>query len=632
MALLIPAAAWVGGLHSGPPAEGSEGKLDTERTRAVAAMLGEKPRGFGAPIGERAMWNDLAEKPAFQDVVRKAEECLRTPLPESSDNLYLDFSRTGNRTRWQDVNGRRTARAKWFVLAECLENEGRFLTPFEETVAALCAERTWVMPAHDRDLANFEGKRVDIDLRSATLAWELATADYLLGEKIAPETRHLIRENLRRRALDPFRDMATGKRAENWWIKTTNNWNAVCLAGVTGTALTLVESREERAFYIVAAERYVGNFLAGFAADGYCSEGVAYWNYGFGNFLLLAETIHQATGGGLDLLKDESARAPAAYGARIEIVDGVCPAFADCSVDARPGPQMGWYISRRFGLGLREHETREVATPDGGLPGLLMYSFPNSASRAPLAKTRFQTGELRTWFSDAGVLICRPGKDGKARLGVAMKGGHNGEHHNHNDVGSFVVVVGGRPVLADPGNEVYTARTFSSRRYESKALNSFGHPVPLVAGRLQRTGEDARGEVIRADFTAEADTLALNLRSAYEVEELEELKRTFVYSRSGAGSFKVTDEALFAKPSRFGAALITFGEWEQDGEDALTIRDGNGAVRVEVRSEGAGFTIQAEEIQEDFSAGKNPVRLGLDLNRPVTSASITLTIQPLSDG
>ena len=76
-----------------------------------------------------------------------------------------------------------------------------------------------------------------------------------------------------------------------WWLTTTNNWNAVCLAGVTIAATAMIDDRHERAFYLAAAEKYIRNFLDGFTADGYCSEGLGYWNYGFGHFLLLAESL-----------------------------------------------------------------------------------------------------------------------------------------------------------------------------------------------------------------------------------------------------------------------------------------------------------------------------------------------------
>ena len=39
----------------------------------------------------------------------------------------------------------------------------------------------------------------------------------------------------------------------------------------------MIESREERAYYIAAAEKYAKSFLRGIPADGYCTEGVGYW-------------------------------------------------------------------------------------------------------------------------------------------------------------------------------------------------------------------------------------------------------------------------------------------------------------------------------------------------------------------
>jgi hypothetical protein len=598
------------------------------RIEYITPLLSEQPNGFGSPATDRQEWKKLANRTSFQRIIRDAEKLMQQTIPEQPDNLYLDFSRTGNRTRWQRVSARRRGRIRTFALAECLENKGRFIPALEEIVAIICSERTWVMPAHDTRLTNFHGKTVDIDLGSSTFAWSLATADYLLADKLSPEIRRTIRQNLHQRIFEPYRNMVTGKRQKNWWMTGTNNWNAVCLAAVTGAALAVLEPPEQRAFYIAAAEHYSKNFLRGFTDDGYCSEGLGYWNYGFGYYVMLSEVIYQATNGSVDLLQNKKARQAAKFGAKIEIINSVYPAFADCSVKERPGSKLMYFVSRRLGLNLPSWQQIDPVSASGSLYGCLMYSFPNSASRTPAARRPSGKLPARTWFDQAGILISRPGPACSSPLAVALKGGHNNEHHNHNDVGSFVVVLDDKPLLLDPGGEVYTARTFSSRRYQSNVLNSFGHPVPVVAGKLQQTGSRARARLVNRNFTDSTDTLVFDISSAYDVPELNKLERKFVYSRVGGGSLTVTDEVSFSKPCTFATALITFHSWKQASPDSLTVYDSQKALNVEIKIDGADFEIRPQTIDEDVTAGKKPTRLGIGLTEPVTRARIRLAITP----
>ncbi|MBN1672192.1 MAG: heparinase II/III family protein [Kiritimatiellae bacterium] len=607
-------------------AELGEDALDPARITAIAAMLPARPTGVGRPVTDRAAWAKLAEDAGFRKFVGQAEKLLDRPIPEPKDEDYLAYSRTGRRGAYMRGSWRRTSCLKTLALAECVEDKGRFIPQLEKVLGVICGEKTWVMPPHDGGLKNFNGESISIDLSSSAMGWNLASVHYLLGTRLGEETRQRLRETLNQRILDPFRDMVTGKRARNWWIRGRNNWNAVCMSGVIGTALAMLDSREDRALFVAAAEHYSTYFLKGFTADGYCSEGVGYWNYGFGHYVLLAETIHQATAGRIDMLAWPEARAPATFGAKIEIIDGVCPAFADCGVKARPSRRIMWFVNRRFGVD--DNSSAGRVSTGGALSEALLNAFPNSASLAPPGGQPLPEAGIRSWFADAGILIGRPAAGGACRMGVALKGGHNGEHHNHNDVGSYVVVVGASPVLLDPGSEVYTSRTFSSRRYESRLLSSYGHPVPVVAGRLQRKGSSARGVVLAADFSDERDVFALDLRSAYDVPECTKLERRFEYSRQGAGSLSVTDTAEFSTPQPFGTALITLGYHKELGPGKLLVYDSDGAVTVEIRSPAGDFALKAERIEEEMHGARLPTRLGIDLAQPVRQASICVTIKP----
>ena len=609
------------------------GAPDAARVNQIAAWLPEKPRGPGRPIDDREAWNRLAQNPSARDVVRRAERFAQFPPPELPDELYLDFSRTGNRDHYQRKLFDRRNRMEALVMAECLENDGRFLPAIDKALQACFEEKSWLLPAHDGRLENFHGKTMEIDLASSANAATLATIDYWLGHKLSGSTRARLHHELSRRTFEPFTGMVRHGKPRMWWLTTTNNWNAVCLAGVTIAATTAIEDRHERAFFVASAEKYIRNFLDGFTADGYCSEGLGYWNYGFGHFLLLAEDLFQATGGKLDLLRDPKIEKVARFSRRLEIAPGFYPAFADCHIDAHPEGWILAYVNRHFGFGWADAAER-AGLPVGFSSNLFEFgllTFP--ASRSSHATEATETARPpRDWFDRAGILICRPAADNPHALAVALKGGHNAEHHNHNDVGSFVVVLGKASLILDPGAEVYTARTFSAHRYDSNVLNSFGHPVPRVAGKLQREGRSAEAKVRKTAFTDKEDTLVLDIRSCYDVPDLKKLQRTFVYSRTGSGSLSISDEVEMATPQSFETALITFAPWKQTGPRAIRIGEGDAAVDVAIDTHGEPFQIKAEEIHEDLPGKRIPTRIGIALSRPVTTASIRLSVRPGASG
>ncbi len=605
------------------------------RVAEIAAMLSPEPCGAGARIHDRAVWDEVGRAARFQGFVHGVETALKKPLPELPDDLYLDYSRTGNRERYQKVFFDRHSRFAKLVLAECVENRGRFLPAIEEALRAILAEKTWVLPAHDGSLANFKGKTVEIDLAASATASSLATAAYWLGDRLSEETRKLVRSELERRTFAPFEGMVNQGKPRTWWLTGTNNWNAVCLAGVTCAATATIEDRQRRAFFIAAAEKHIQHFLRGFTPDGYCSEGLGYWDYGFGNFMLLAEDIVRATGGKLDLWEQPKVAAIAQFARRLEILPGVYPAFADCHIGPRPDARIMAYVSRRFGWGWTEWEKQGLGLAAGPSSNLLEFGLvglENSASRRAPASAQASPQALRDWFADAGILICRPAADHPRGLGAALKGGHNAEHHNHNDVGSFVVAIGKSTPLLDPGSEVYTRRTFSGRRYESNVLNSFGHPVPRVAGKLQRQGRQAAAKVLVSEFTEAKDTLALDLRSCYNVPELTRLVRTFVFSRAGRGSLTVSDDVEFSSPQEFETALITLAPWKRVGDDALVIGEGAEAVRVTLAAGEHAFKLQATEIREDLPGKFVPKRLGIALTGAMRQATVRMTITPAETG
>ncbi len=603
---------------------------DPARVEAYKKMLPQSPRGIGPTIDDRRTWEALAKHPAAAKIIQSAEKMLKTPLPELTDELYLDYSRTGNRDRCQAVIFKRQDRVSMLVLAECFENRGRFLPAVEEAIRSICGEKTWVFPAHDGALRNFKGEVIEIDLNSSYYSWNLALAAYWLGDKPSPEVKKLLADNLERRTFTPFTNLITTGKPAMWWLTSEMNWNSVCLAGVTGAALTTIESPQRRAFFAAAAEKYSEYFLKGFTPDGYCSEGIGYWNYGFGHFAMLAETLKQATDGKVDLLTAERIRPIVLFGRRMEILPGIYPAFSDCRLDVKPDERLMGFLSRRLNLGWDDYEKLSLEVDfmtRARLCEAAIFVFRDFTPDAHKA-TGMPEQPLRDWFSDGGILICRPKSGSTHALGAALKGGHNAENHNHNDLGSFVVALGKSTPLLDPGSEVYTAHTFGPNRYDSNVLNSFGHPVPRVAGTLQVTGRQAQAKILKTQFTDAEDTYVIDISSAYMVPDLKKLERTFLFSREGKGKLTVTDTVEFDHPQTFGTALVTFSKWRQTAPDRLEIGEGEDVVEAVIAATVGELRVDAEEIKENLPGHMIPIRLGIDLTKPVEKASVTVTITP----
>jgi hypothetical protein len=127
-----------------------------------------------------------------------------------------------------------------------------------------------------------------------------------------------------------------------------------------------------------------------------------------------------------------------------------------------------------------------------------------------------------------------------------------------------------------------------------------------------------------------SDMLVFDIASAYDVPELKKLERAFIYKRTAPGSLTVRDEVTFSEPCRFGTALITFDTWKKLSGSSLAVYDENQSLRVDIKVTGADFEIQPETIKEDLSARKDPIRLGINLTRPVDHAVVTMTIAPNS--
>lgn len=624
----------------------------------IEAALPLQPAGVGAPVDDRAAWRHAARWPSIQRQAGDARRFLREPIPVLNDAVIEEGRRKQDRQIYEIPMRLRLVRLNAFVIAEGLDNKGEFLPAIEKEMEAILDEPAWIVGGA---LTSETGtsKRTQLDLVTAPRAWTLATADYWLGERLPSGLRRRLREQLEERVFAPYLEDAAAEKKRFFWLEAqTNNWGPVCHAGIVGAALAVVDSRAYRARLVHTAVTRIGGYLDGWSmsSDGLCLEGVGYWDYGFGNYLLLAETLWRDSEGKINLYEGERVRQVATTTRRLELSHGTYPPFADCAIYMRPNVALLWLIKERFGI--REPGWPESPDEAEGLfrPEWAFQDFPGRPNPKDLAGFMFAlhpqgdrlaaygifafpfpagvanegapfvADPLRSVFLNSGVAVLRDVTPGKPVLSLAVKGGHNDEPHGHHDLGSYVIAVDGWPLLLDPGVELYTPATFGPRRFESMMNNSLGHPVPIVAEKPQLDGAAARAIVHHTGVGNGQEVITMDLKAGYDVPELKRLTRTFTFVRKEQ-RIEIVDEVEFSEARRFGTAFVTNSAWREQRAGNFVVSDGGVALDVAIESEGGELNARSEPVTAPrHKPGVAPIRLGYDFREPVRVARIKTTI------
>ncbi|WP_349318587.1 heparinase II/III family protein [Chitinophaga sp. MM2321] len=603
--------------------------VDEQQVREIESLLPDNPTGLGEPYNKRAVWDKLLQSGKYDRFLLQMEHYSFPPFSKE-DYFSLSDGSASSSARGLNMMRKRAEGLSKATWAECLENKNRYTKMVEEGLRSILNQKSWVSPRSDYGFKNYNGIAYSVELTSSLYAHTIAQTLYLMGDKINPRLRTDAIDALQKRIFEPVLEKIKTRNTENEnnFLVATNNWNHVCLAGLVGAALATIEDKHERAVFVAIGAYYANNGLTGFGSDGYCTEGIGYYNYGFGHYILLRECIWEATGGKIDLLASPKVQKIARYGPDLQIINGVYPAISDSHEGAKPDSSMLTYLSRNLGMGLMPYDGLTYEGKTDNICNNIMMVFPNSASLSKPQPQKHPQQLLRSFFDKTGVLISRPVAGSSCMIGVAFKGGNNAESHNHNDVGSFTIVQANQIMVGDPGAIAYTANIFTPKyRYTYKTVGSFGHPVPLVAGKEQQAGAEAKSATVHTAFSPEKDEITLDIAPAYNVPELKTLQRTMEYSRKQKGNITFTDRFEYTDPQMFETALSTRAQWEQTSPNTLLLTRANQKMIVRFSSTGNSLVVRSEEISE---GGTPYTRIGIAIKGPVRSGSIRISYEPLN--
>jgi hypothetical protein len=511
---------------------------------AASSML------YAPPGHDRAAWGALAA-PWRDRLIRSGIRWLGRAWPSLPARRYLDFSRDGNRSRFEHVYFMRRTALGDMVLAECAEGSGRFAADIADLIWAICEESSWVVPAHNnhntsvpRDLPPVDGD-LYVDLfcaeTAATLSWAFALLPQALDRE-SPAFRKRIRQEIRRRALTPF------LAHEDWgWMGLdhggkVNNWNPWINSNLLVAALLIEDEPGLRLELASKILRSLERFCAGYDPDGGCDEGPGYWNAAAASLFDALDLLDGESRGALRVWNDPLLRAMGRFPMLMHLGGDQFVNFADGQRKGSPDGALLARYGRLVGDADLEQFGRWALGAQNGFPARWHWGhfqrtlgnlFRLEAGPVPAGPPLLRDGLL----PDLQVLVAREMAGSTRGFALAAKGGHNGESHNHNDVGSFILYLDGKPLFVDAGVGEYTKKTFSPQRYSLWTMQSAWHNLPQIDGLDQEAGGSFKAADVKLSQSDESSEMQLNLAPAWpEKAGLRSWRRHFQLKRLGTGS------------------------------------------------------------------------------------------------
>ncbi|MEO1018808.1 MAG: heparinase II/III family protein [Pseudomonadota bacterium] len=588
-------------------------------------------------ITDRSSWARLRQLPIARHVIAYAETALGQSYPALTATDYLDFYRTGGREYFQSLSRARRKPLAYAVLAECLEVEGRFDDLILDRIWAICEETSWVYPAHSQTYPLGLGDRNVplIDLFSALDGLMLAEADHLLGDRLHPAARQRIREEVSTRNTQAFLAHDNHRWMLNPGVMNAPNWTAVCATGVLGGALYLEDDPKTLARVVAKTIMLLDRYLLTFDSKGGSAEGVTYWNFGFGLFTIAADLLVHRTAGRIDLLADPRIGEIAKFPFRTQLSPSQFVSFSDCPLDGAPEPALLHKLATTLDM-------PELASLIPADIAELVVPVPSNAMEfrslvwAPDKPGPPAMPAAADYFPEMAWLIARNDPADPQALALAVKGGNNGEPHNHNDVGNFIVQWRGEPLITDLGAPVYVRDTFNAEtRYTFFVNASRGHCVPTVNGLEQPVGANYRAANVDRISTGDTDGLTMDIAPAYPADAgLERLDRSVVLRRegSGHGHVEIVDTASFSgMPRPFESALITVGRVEELTPGTWRITGKQGALLATFAMDELDVRIEHEQVELRLRGQTNATKLRLIARAPELTTRIAVKLAPELD-
>lgn len=455
---------------------------------------------------------------------------------------YLAYLENGNRKLLEDVYFKRRRDAASLALyLQWGQSEEKFQL-FEEILFTICQEYSWALPAHipmSEDKTRYIDAYETVDLFAAETAHFLAECTVLFKDKLHAALLDIIKTEIEKRVLTPF-------ASKEWkFEKLTNNWSAACAGSIGMAALILEKDQERRGRILQRVEEAMECFLQGYGDDGACVEGMGYWVYGVGYYTYFADMYEQVEG--KNLFTTPKWKNIVTFPLKAMMPSGNYLPFSDSPEEVTIPSSLNAFFYTKFGI----VPAKERAVTNfhfdhcyrwGHLSRILWWSNEE-------VKDSYQDLNGEFILDDANWVIIK-----RSNLYFAAKGGHNGESHNHNDLGHFILGDAKGLMFDDLGAPVYTGDYFGEKRYEFAHARSYYHSVPYLDKEEQREGSDYQAAIVEISQEPQKFSVLFDLHDAYPNTRARSFTRSFTILPDER---ELTIEDVFTEPIPYETHFIT---------------------------------------------------------------------------
>ena len=466
-------------------------------------------------------------KRRMEEIVKAAEGWLDYEFKIIPLSAYRRYYIDGNRSEMQaNYFPRRSALLK-LALAEMYERKGRFTNKLIDVIWAILEESTWLLSAHFRHAIGSEDGVPNYfgDVRMHDVALFAASTGALLSlvykyckdilDEVSPVICERIKYEVTLRIIKPcanktFHWMGHDRPQKSNWLTWITS-NVLYVVSVFG------DDRAIREHLVQKCLGSLDTYFASYSPDGGCDEGPSYWTAAGGSLLDCLDILYDISGGKINIYDHPTIKAMGEYAVHFNIFDTNVVNFADSGKSVT----LNAALIRRFG--------EAVGSEDMLAFSKLLNKMKNpdlSESHAyRILRTLYEPdveGDVPSLPANPAVyyeylkvaLLRESGVRGEG-IFLGMKGGHNAEDHNHNDVGSFMLYRDKTPIIVDLGPGEYINWNFWNRDNNWHKDSDF-HSLPIFDGIIQKTGKAyASSDEI---FSAEEKSFSLQLKSAYPAE------------------------------------------------------------------------------------------------------------------